>query len=136
MAVLFPNPNRAILSPTDPSQLLQGFLNIEQSENVTNGKLTQANLTSYGQKRFIAADPNSNVASYLTQNFAKIAANDGDSTSISTNDLVQLRQGLPTPPPAPTNPPIQPPYQNNESFSMILNFLKTLLSMMSNMFKF
>lgn len=131
MAVLFPNTNRAILNPTNPSQLLQGFLNIEQAENVTNGKLTQANLASYSQKRFFAADPNSNVAAYLNQNFARIAANDGDRTSISANDLVQLRQNLPA------LPPRQParPTQNNDSIEQILNLLKTMVSLMSTMYR-
>lgn len=122
MAVLFPTPVGYTLKPNKPSELLQGFLNIQNVENVQSGQLTKANLNSYSQKRFFAADPSSSVASYLNQNFDAIAKLDGNASSISADDLVQIRSGLPTPP-ATTNPPTQnPPVNNNPQIIMLVLF--------------
>lgn len=121
MAVLFPTPVGYTLKPNKPSELLQGFLNIQNVEGVQTGQLSKANLTSYSQKQFFAADPSSNVASYLTQNFDAIAKLDGNASSISADDLVQIRSGLPTPPA--TNPPTQnPPVSNNPQIIMLVLF--------------
>jgi hypothetical protein len=114
MAVLFPTTQGQFLRPDRPAELLQGFLNIESLESVQTGKLSLANLQDFAQKRFIVADPNNNVANYLGSNFAAIAALDGDNSSISVNDLVQLRTGLPsvnttTPVPAPAPVPTPTP---------------------------
>ncbi len=123
MAVLFPTPVGYTLRADRPAELLQGFLNIQNVENVKNGQLTKANLNSYSQKQFFAADPSSAVAGYLNQNFNTIAALDGNASSISTADLVQVRSGLPTPPPV-TEPPTQnPPTNNDNSPQVILLFL-------------
>lgn len=105
MAVLFPNTFGHTLNPINRAELLQGFLNIENAEGVTNGKLTKANMDSYNKKTFIAADPNSAVASYFTKNFDAIAAfeNASNDNAISVDDLVRPRRALPTPPPV-TNP--------------------------------
>lgn len=108
MAVLFPTQFGQVLNPKNSAQLLQGFLNIQNVEGVQNGQLTKANLESYGRKRFLAQDPSSNVANYFTQKFDDIAKLDGNANSISVDDLVSLRSGLPDPatvtPPV-TNPP-------------------------------
>ncbi len=103
MAVLFPTPVGYTLKANKPAELLQGFLNIQNVENLRTGQLSKANLDSYSQKQFVAADPSSAIASYLRQNFEAIAKLDGNATSISSDDLVQIRQGMPTPPPV-TNP--------------------------------
>lgn len=127
MAVLFPTPIGYTLKANKPAELLQGFLNIQNVENVKNGQLSKANLDSYSQKQFFAADPSSNVAGYLRQNFEAIAKLDGNAGSISADDLVQVRSGLPTPPPV-TNPPAQPPANNNQqAFLMVIFQLLQLL---------
>ncbi len=98
MAVLFPRPAgqpNFAYSPNNPAQLLQGFIGLMEITQSRNGELTRANLDSYQQIRFFAPDPNSNVADYLSQNFAFIAAQDGNANSISANDLVQVRNNLP-----------------------------------------
>lgn len=135
MAVLFQSASyNYTLQPKNPAELLQGFLNIEDAEGVQNGKLTQANLASYGQKRFFAADPNSQVAGYLSQNYAQIAKLDGDASSISANDLVQIRQGMPTPPTT-TTPPSTNPGQQPPIFTMLFQFMQQLMQMFSSMFR-
>lgn len=125
MAVLFPTQFGTVLQPDKPAQLLQGFLNVMNAEDSTNGELTKAQLDSYAKKQFFAADSNSSVAAYLRGNFATIAALDGKGTSISTGDLVQLRNGLPTPTPAPEPEPDQQP---------IHKMLSLMLQMMRFMF--
>ena len=125
MAVLFPTPFGYTLKANKPAELLQGFLNIQNVENVNNGQLTKANLDSYSTKRFLAADPSSNVAGYLRTNFADIAKLDGNANSISVDDLVQIRNGLPTPPPV-TEPPVTPPPANNANQILLLLFSQLL----------
>jgi hypothetical protein len=112
------------LRPNRADELLQGFLNIDGNQsNVANTRLTQQELTAYGQKQFFAADPNSNVFGYLRDNFAAISKLDGDATSISANDLVQLKQGLPT-------PPANPPASNYTGDPRVLSLFSQLLQMM------
>lgn len=128
MAVLFPTPFGYTLKPNKPAELLQGFQNIQNAEGSRNGELSKSALVSYSQKRFIAADPNSAVASYLNNNFAEIAKMDGDASSISTSDLVQVRTGLPNPP-AVVDPPAPPPQnQDSQSIQLILVLLLQLFS--------
>lgn len=132
MAVLFPTPANYTLRANRPSELLQGFMNIQNVEGVKTGQLTKANLNSYSQKQFFAPDPSSAVASYLNQNFAAIAKLDGNANTISADDLVQMRSGLPTPPPV-TNPPTQnPPANNNPQLVLMVlfQFLQYLLGSM------
>lgn len=134
MAVLFPQPSVGyVLQPNKPSELLQGFLNIQNAEGVNTGKLTQANLASYGMKQFFAVDPSSNVAGYLTRNFAAISKLDGDASSISADDLVQIRSGLP---PVQTQPPVtQPPPVNQQNFlQLILSSFQMMLQLMTSLF--
>jgi hypothetical protein len=128
MSVLFPTPAGYTLKANKPAELLQGFLNIQNVENVTNGQLNKANLDSYSQKQFFAADPSSEIAGYFKQNFEAIARLDGNANSISTDDLVQIRQGLPSPPPPVTNPP-NPPANNphTQVLQLILQLLQLLL---------
>lgn len=135
MAVLFPTQFGQVLSPKNSAQTLQAFLNIQNVEGVQNGKLTKANLDSYAQKRFLAQDPSANVANYFSQEFNNIAKLDGDATSISVDDLVDFRTGLPdpdhvTPPPSNDNggtPPME------QSMQLILYFL---LQFMQQIFRF
>jgi hypothetical protein len=133
MAVLSSYNPGYVLQPNKPSELLQGLLNIETMEGVNNGKLTQANLNNYKQKQFFAVDSNSAVATYLSTNFSKIAGNDGDASSISADDLVQLRSGLPTPPTT-TQPPTTSNNQTQQLFSMMFQFMQRLFQMFSSMF--
>lgn len=132
MAVFFPTQVGQILRPDRSDQLLQGFLNLQTSEGAQGGVLTQANLVSYSQKRFLVADPNADVASYLLNNFATIAALDGNASSISANDLVQIRSGLPPvqqQPPV-TQPPVtQPPIQN-----IFFALMQMMMHMLSSLF--
>lgn len=96
MAVLFkPQRLSAPLQPTQTAQLLQGFLNIQQRVSVQDGVLTPEDLGRYNQLLFFAPDPNARVADYLTQNFTQIAPLDGNPESISVDDLVIRRPGLP-----------------------------------------
>ncbi|WP_303674071.1 hypothetical protein [Vampirovibrio chlorellavorus] len=125
MAVLFPTPFGYTLKANKPAELLQGFLNIQAVENVSNGQLTKANLDSYSTKNFLAADPSSNIAGYLRTNFAAIAKLDGNANGISVDDLVQLRNGLPTSPPV-TNPPVTQPPVNNINQILLLLFAQML----------
>jgi hypothetical protein len=125
MAVLFPTQFGQTLDPKKAPQLLQGFLNIQNVEGVQTGTLTKSNLDSYAQKRFLAADPSSTVAGYLTQNFNAIAKLDGNANSISADDLVQIRQDLPTAPDVPTQPPTQNP-SLQDSVQLILYFILQL----------
>lgn len=122
MAVLFPTPVGYTLRANRPSELLQGFLNIQNVEGVNTGQLTKANLNSYSQKQFFAPDPSSAVASYLNQNFTAIAKLDGNANSISADDLVQMRSKLPEPPPV-TKPPTQKPPANNNNPQLVLMVL-------------
>lgn len=136
MAVLFPTPFGTTLSPKQPAQLLQAFLNIQNVEGVTTGELTKADLVDYGQKRFLALDPSHAVAAYLTQDFDKIARIDGNANSISASDLVKLRGDLPDPDhvvvppqqPAPSPPPI-----TDTRITFIFFFL---INMINNFFSF
>jgi hypothetical protein len=132
MAVLFSTPFGYTLKADKPAELLQGFVNIQNVEGANTGKLTKANLDSYAQKRFIAADPSSSVASYLNTNFAAIAKLDGDANSISVDDLVQIRSGLPTPPatqdPPSTTPPANGGLGSNGIGLLLLLILQRLFS--------
>lgn len=128
MAVLFQPAQGQFLKPDRPAQLLQGFLNIQDAEGVQNGHLTKANLDSYAQKQFFAADPNSDVAAYLNQNYAQIAKLDGDASSISADDLVCLREDLPPPP-----PPGQP--QEQDVLPLLMTIMQTLLLLITNLFQ-
>ncbi len=130
MAVLFPTQFGQILQPNRPAELLQGFLNIQNAENVRNGELTKANLVSYSQKQFFAVDSNGSVAGYLNNNFAAIAGLDGNANSISTNDLVQLRSNLPPV----QQPPVYPPVQGNGQQPPLFNLMTQLLQMMLQLF--
>jgi hypothetical protein len=105
MAVLFPTPFGHILNPSDQTQMLQAFLNIENAEGVSNGKLSKADLADYAKKQFFAADPNSAVASYLTANFDVISKIDSMDNTIGAEDLVTFQKQLPTLPnvPSPVN---------------------------------
>jgi len=135
MAVLFPTQFGQVLSPKNSAQTLQAFLNIQNVEGVQNGQLTKANLESYAQKRFLAQDPSATVANYFTQKFDDIAKLDGNANSISVDDLVDFRSGLPdpdhvTPPPSNGNggtPPME------QSMQLILYFL---LQFMQQIFRF
>src|SRR5262245_44826018 len=133
MAVLFPTPNGTTLRPDKPAQLLQGFLNISDTEGVKNGKLTKANLDGYAQKQFFALDPNSSVASYLNQNYVQIADNDGDASSISADDLVQIRNDLPKPSTNPI-PPNNNPGQA-QICGFLLQFMQRFMQLFSSMFR-
>jgi hypothetical protein len=130
MAVLFPTQFGQVLDPKKNAQLLQGFLNIQNVEGVTDGQLTKSDLASYGQKRFLAADPSSAVAGYLNKNFDAIAKLDGDANSISVDDLVQIRKELPKPDPV-TQPPAQnPPPTMSDNMQLILFFFVQLFQQM------
>lgn len=135
MSVLFPTPVNYTLKANKPAELLQGFLNIQNVENIRTGQLSKANLDSYSQKQFFVADPSSEVASYLKLNFDAIAKLDGNANSISTDDLVGLRPELPAPPPPVTNPPTPPvtnpptpPVTNPQTG--ILQFIMQLLQLL------
>lgn len=104
MAVLFANSFGHTLNPANRAELLQGFLNIQNAEGVTDGKLTKANMVDYAQKTFVAADPNSAVASYFNNNFDAISKIDDHDNTITIGDLVRLRPTLPHPSPT-TNTP-------------------------------
>jgi hypothetical protein len=132
MSVLFPTPVNYTLKANKPAELLQGFLNIQNVENVKTGQLSKANLDSYSQKQFFAADPSSNVASYLKQIFDVIAKLDGNANSISTDDLVTIRQGLPTPPPPVSNPPTPP--VNNPPTGILQVFMQLLQLLLDGLF--
>jgi hypothetical protein len=135
MAVLYSYTPGYVLRPDKPAELLQGLLNIESTEGVNNGKLTKANLESYKKKQFFAVDSNSSVATYLNDNFAKIAANDGDATSISADDLVQVRSGLPTPAPTTQQPPTTTPNnQAQQIFSFLTQMMQRFFQMFSSFF--
>lgn len=121
MAVLFPTQFGQVLDPKKNAQLLQGFLNIQNVEGLTDGQLTKSDLASYGQKRFLATDPSSAVASYLNKNFDTIAKIDGDASSISVDDLVQIRKELPKSDPV-TQPPVQNPPTMSDNMQLILFF--------------
>jgi hypothetical protein len=135
MAVLFSTPFGYTLNPSKPSELLQGFVNIQNAEGINDGKLLKSDLTDYGQKRFLAADPSSSVASYLNTNFAAIAKLDGDANSISVDDLVQIRSGLPTPPPV-VNPPTTTPPSTGFDNNTIGMLLLLILRQLSSFFRF
>ncbi len=122
MAVLFPTQFGQVLDPKKNAQLLQGFLNIQNVEGVTDGQLSKSDLASYGQKRFLATDPSSAVASYLNKNFDAIAKLDGEASSISVDDLVQIRKELPKSDPV-TQPPVQNPPTMSDNMQLILFFL-------------
>jgi|GEM_PF-4904576 len=99
MAVLFPMPNNSYtLNPANPSEMLQGFLNIESAEKVTNGQLTKAQLQDYTQKN-ATPGPNTAVANYLSNNFNFISQLGTQDNTISTNDLVRLQPPMPFFPP-------------------------------------
>jgi hypothetical protein len=134
MAVLFPVQQGQFLKADRPAEVLQGFLNIMNAENSKNGQLTKAQVDSYSQKQFFAADPNANVAGYFKNNFAAIAALDGNAASISTDDLVQLRQGLPPVPVTP--PPTYPPATDTPSGlqPQMLQMLQLMMQLMMQLF--
>lgn len=106
--VVFYKPDRGsyILQPTKTAQLLQGFLNAQNTLNVKNGQLTQSDLDRYSRLSFFTADVNNQVVDYFTRNYAQIAPIDGNPDSISVDDLVIRRPTLPaegipvSPPPA------------------------------------
>lgn len=99
MAVLFPMPNSSYtLNPAKSAEMLQGFLNIEADEKVTNGELTKANLQDYKQKH-ATPGPNTAVANYLSNNFDFISQLGNPDNKINVNDLVRLRPPLPFIPP-------------------------------------
>lgn len=127
-------PPAQFLRPERPDELLQGFLNVDGSQNLVAARLTQQELQAYSQRQFFAADPNSNVAGYLHTNFANISRLDGDAGSISANDLVQLRQGLP---PAPVQPPVvpPPPPQNQQVFQLFAQLMQMMVQLLSSLFQ-
>ncbi len=112
MAVLFkPQQLSTPLQPTQTAQLLQGFLNIQERVRVQDGVLTPDDLGRYNELLFFAPDPNARVADYLTKNFTQIAPLDGNPESISVDDLVIRRPGLPG-----NKPPIDPdPFDSMDS---------------------
>ncbi|HEY9685761.1 MAG TPA: hypothetical protein V6C52_02170 [Coleofasciculaceae cyanobacterium] len=134
MAVLFPVQQGQFLKADRPAELLQGYLNIMNAEGSTNGQLTKAQVDSYSQKQFFALDPNGNVGGYLKNNFSQIAALDGNANSISTDDLVQLRQGLPPVPVTP--PPAYPPSTGTPSGAQpqILQIFQMMMQLMMQLF--
>lgn len=137
MAILFSTPFGYTLQPNKPAELLQGFVNIQNVEGVNDGQLIKSDLTDYSQKRFFAPDPSSAVASYLNTNFDAIAKLDGNANSISVDDLVQIRSGLPTPPPV-VNPPTPTPTPQPSGFdnNMIGMLLLMILQRLSGFFRF
>ena len=136
MAVLFPTRFGQVLSPKQPAQVLQAFLNIQNVEGVQNGQLTKANLDSYAKKRFLAQDPSADVANYFSQKFNDIAKLDGNANSISVDDLVDFRTGLPDPDhvaPPTNNPPATGGGSMEQNIQLILFFV---LQFFQQMFRF
>jgi hypothetical protein len=83
------NPNFAY-NPRKPTELLQGFLGIVRTVGSTNGQLNTPQLAQYNNTNFLMADPNRDVAAYLTQNYDYITMLDNEPESISTRDIALL----------------------------------------------
>jgi hypothetical protein len=86
--------NNPPLKPTQTAQLLQGFLNIQETLSIESGRLKESDLDRYNQATLFL-DPNAPVADYFTRNFNQIAPLDGDPSTISVDDLVVRRPELP-----------------------------------------
>lgn len=81
--------NRAY-SPKKTSELLQGFLEIMQAVQKTDGTLNKGDLDYFKQLKFEAPHPSRDVAKYLSDNYAKIVRRDGNSDALQAKDLVKI----------------------------------------------